>query len=237
MLHLFVTERFSLSTSQVFKRERLNGHYGVTAFLIGNTLSAVPYMLLISLIPGGIVHYLSGLHKGLEHFLYLIAVLFATVMSVESLMMVVGSMFPNFIMGMIIVGGIQGVMILIGGFYRLPNDLPRPFWRYPFYYISFHKYAFQGLFKNEFEGLTFATDQDGGTKTISGRDILTNTWQVEMGHSKWVDLVILLGMIVLYRLLFLAITKSREKAKPVVAAISCPQVKLFTVVSRSNENN
>ncbi|KAF7803749.1 ABC transporter G family member 11 [Senna tora] len=226
-----------LEEMKVFKRERLNGHYGVTAFLIGNTFSAVPYMLLISLIPGLIVYYLSGLHKGLEHFLYLIAVLFATVMSVESLMMVVGCIFPNFIMGMIIVGGIQGVMILIGGFYRLPNDLPKPFWRYPLYYISFHKYAFQGLFKNEFEGLTFGGDQYGGNKTISGRDILTNTWQMEMGHSKWADLAILLGMIVLYRLLFLAISKSKEKAKPMVAAFRCPQAKLFTTVTRGNEQN
>ncbi|KAI9121037.1 hypothetical protein K1719_008070 [Acacia pycnantha] len=215
-----------LEEMKVFKRERLNGHYGVTAFLIGNTLSAIPYMLLISLIPGGIVYCLSGLHKGLEHFLYLTSVLFATVMSVESLMMVVGSFFPNFIMGMIIVGGIQGVMILLGGFYRLPDDLPKPFWRYPLYYVSFHKYAFQGLFKNEFEGLTFATAHDGDRKTTSGREILTNTWQVEMGYSKWVDLAILLGMIVLYRLLFLAIIKTKENAKPIIAAIGCPPSKI-----------
>ncbi|KAF7803748.1 ABC transporter G family member 11-like [Senna tora] len=155
----------------------------------------------------------------------------------SSLMIVVGCIFPNFIMGMIIVGGTQGVMMLIGGFYRLPNDLPKPFWRYPLYYISFHKYAFQGLFKNEFEGLTFGWDQYGGNKTISGRDILTNTYQMEMGHSKWVDLAIMFGMIVLYRLLFLAISKSKEKAKPVVAAFRCPQPKLFTTVTRGTEQN
>ncbi|XP_028782423.1 ABC transporter G family member 11-like [Neltuma alba] len=216
-----------LEEMKVFKRERLDGHYGVTGFLIGNTLSAIPYMLLISLIPGGIVYCLSGLHKGLEHFLFLTSVLFATVMSVESLMMVVGSFFSNFIMGMIIVGGVQGVMILLGGFYRLPNNLPKPFWRYPLYYVSFHKYAVQGLFKNEFEGLTFASDHDGDSKTTTGREILTNTWQVEMGYSKWVDLAILLGMIVLYRLLFLAITKTKENAKPMVAAIGCPPSKIM----------
>lgn len=201
----------------------MNGHYGVTAFLIGNIFSAVPYMLMISLIPGGITYYLSGLHKGLEHFLYFTSVLFAIVMWVESLMMVVGSIFPNFVMGMFITGGIEGLMILLGGFYRGPNDLPKPLWKYPLYYVSFHKYAFQGSFKNEFEGSTFTMDQDGSTKTISGREILTKTWQVEMGLSKWVDLAILFGMIVLYRVLFLAIAKSKEKVKPVVAAINGPQ--------------
>ncbi|KAI4296397.1 hypothetical protein L6164_036358 [Bauhinia variegata] len=167
-------EKFKFT--KVFEQERLNGHYGATAFLIGNTLSAAPYMLLISLIPGGIVSYLSGLHKRFEHFVYSTFVLFATVMSVESLTMAVGSVFPNFIMGMIINGGIQGLMILIGGFYCLTNDLPKPFWRYPLYYVFFHKYAFQGLFKNEFDGLRFSSDQGSSSKTISGNAILKQKW-------------------------------------------------------------
>jgi hypothetical protein len=43
-----------------------------------------------------------------------------------------------------------------------------------------------------------------------------------MGHSKWVDLAIMFGMIVLYRVLFLVITKSKEKFKNFVAVISGP---------------
>ncbi|KAI4299112.1 hypothetical protein L6164_032602 [Bauhinia variegata] len=204
---------------KVFERERLNGHYSVTAFLIGNTFSAAPYMLLISLIPGGIAYYLSGLQKGSEHFLYFTCVLFATVMSVESLMMLVGSVFPNFIMGMIIVGGIQGIMILLGGFYRLPEDLPKPIWRYPLSYVSFHKYAFQGLFKNEFDGLTFSREQ----VKISGKEILKQTWQVEMGHSKWVDLLVLLGMTVFFRVMFLGVIKIKERMKPILSALNSPK--------------
>ncbi|KAK7319446.1 hypothetical protein RJT34_04167 [Clitoria ternatea] len=207
-----------LEEIKVFERERLNGHYGITAYLIGNMFSAVPYMLMISVIPGGIAYYLCGMHKGLERFLFFTSLLFAIVMWVESLMLVVGSISPNYVIGMFLAGGAEGLMILIGGFYRLPNDLPKPLWKYPLYYVSFLKYAFQGSFKNEFEGLTFSLGQDGGT--INGREILTETWQVEMGHSKWVDLAIMFGMIALYRIMFLAITKSKEKLKPFVAAIS-----------------
>ncbi|KAK7363113.1 hypothetical protein VNO77_05243 [Canavalia gladiata] len=209
-----------LEEMKVFERERLNGHYGITAFLIGNIFSAVPYMLMIALIPGAIAYYLCGMQKGVEHFLFFTSLLFAIVMWVESLMLVVGSISPNYVIGMFLAGGIEGLMILIGGFYRLPNDLPKPLWKYPLYYISFLKYAFQGSFKNEFDGITFSLDQYGGNKTISGREILTETWQLEMGYSKWVDLAIMFGMIVLYRVLFLAITKSKEKLKPFVAAIS-----------------
>ncbi|RDX79694.1 ABC transporter G family member 3, partial [Mucuna pruriens] len=197
---------------KVFESERLNGHYGVAAFVISHTLSPIPYMVLTSLIPGVIIYYLSGLHTGLERCLYFSSVLLACILWVESLMMVVASIFPNPNTGITVSGGIMGIMILAGGFFRLPNDLPKPFWKYPMYYLSFHKYAFQGLFKNEFIGFNLARDQDGGTY-ISDRQILTKIWQVEMGHSKWVDLAILLGIIVFYRLMFLAIIMAKEKMK------------------------
>lgn len=133
-------------------------------------------------------------------------------------MMIVAIMVPNFLMGIISGAGILGVMMLSGGFYRLPSDLPKPFWRYPLHYISIHKYAYQGLFKNEFEGLTLTTNQMVGPMNISGEEMLKTLWQVEVKHSKWVDLFILLGMVVLYRILFLVIIKSIEKVKPIVAA-------------------
>lgn len=133
-------------------------------------------------------------------------------------MMIVALMVPNFLMGIISGAGILGVMMLSGGFYRLPSDLPKPFWRYPLHYISIHKYAYQGLFKNEFEGVILSTNQMVGPMNISGEEMLKTLWQVEVKHSKWVDLFILLGMVVLYRILFLVIIKSIEKVKPIVAA-------------------
>ncbi|XP_038686688.1 ABC transporter G family member 1-like [Tripterygium wilfordii] len=203
---------------KVFERERLNGHYGVTAFAVGNTLSSMPYLVIIALIPGAIAYYPPGLQRGFDHFLYFACVLYACMVLVESIMMVVASMVPNFLMGIITGAGIQGLMILGGGFFRLPNDLPAPFWKYPLYYIGFHKYAYQGLFKNEFEGLSFP-DSQTGQHIVDGDEILRNIWQVEMGYSKWVDLAILLAMVVLYRVLFLVIVKSSEKLKPVISAL------------------
>ncbi|XP_057494530.1 ABC transporter G family member 1-like isoform X2 [Actinidia eriantha] len=204
---------------KVFERERLNGHYGSTAFVIGNTLSAMPYLLLISLIPGALSYYLTGLQRGFEHFMYFASVLFTCMMLVESLMMIVASLVPNFLMGIIAGSGIQGLMILGGGFFRLPNDLPKPFWKYPLHYISFHRYAYQGLYKNEFEGLSFSGSQTGGRGSIRGVDILRDQWQVEMGYSKWVDLGVLFGMVVLYRFMFLCIVKVVEKVQPGIQKI------------------
>uniref|UniRef100_A0A6N2LYJ3 ABC transporter domain-containing protein n=1 Tax=Salix viminalis TaxID=40686 RepID=A0A6N2LYJ3_SALVM len=201
----------SYDSIQVFERERLNGHYGVTAFVFGNTFSSLPYLLLTSLVPGAIVYYLPGLHKGYEHFIYFILVLFACMMLVESLMMTVASLVPNFLMGIITGAGIQGYMILGGGFFRLPGDLPQTFWKYPCTTLPSIR-----MFKNEFEGLTFTSNQAGWPQTIHGEQILRDQWQVEMGLSKWVDLAILLGMVVLYRILFLVIIKTTEKITGIV---------------------
>jgi cbb3-type cytochrome oxidase subunit 1 len=37
----------------------------------------------------------------------------------------------------------QGIFMLVSGYFRLPNDIPKPVWRYPMSYISFHFWALQ----------------------------------------------------------------------------------------------
>jgi hypothetical protein len=204
----------------------------VIAYVIGNTLSSIPFILLVTIIPAAITYYPPGLQKGSEHFLYFASVLFSSLMLVESLMMIVASIVPNYLMGIITGAGIQGIMILVGGFFKLPHEIPKPFWRYPLHYVAFHTYGFEGLFKNEYEGLRFPTKNGQGTNGyISGEEVLRDIWQSNMSYSKWVDLAILLGMIVLYRVLFLVIIKITEKVKPIVGPLlSCMSVSPNTTI-------
>ena len=81
------------------------------------------------------------------------------------------------------------------------------------FYVEFHKYAYQGLFKNEFEGVKYVYNEMGVQKTVDGGYILRNQWQVEMGYSKWIDLVTILGMVVVSRVLFWVIMIIVEKVK------------------------
>jgi len=92
---------------QVFSHERLNGHYGVAAFVIGNSLSSMPFLFLISWVSGSICYFMVDLHSGWDHFAYFVLMLFACVACVESVMMVVASIVPNFLMGIITGAGIQ----------------------------------------------------------------------------------------------------------------------------------
>ncbi|XP_019171497.1 PREDICTED: ABC transporter G family member 12 [Ipomoea nil] len=136
---------------------------------------------------------------------------------VESLMMIIASLVPNYLMGIITGAGLQALMILGGGYFRLPKDLPKLFWRYPIYYIDFQRFAYHGLFKNEFLGLRLQTET--GWIIITGEEILRDELQVEMGHSKWIDLLVLMVMGVVCRLVFLLVVKMSERAKHVVKAV------------------
>lgn len=209
---------------KIFKRERLNGHYGVSAFVISNWLSATPYLVLIAVLPGAIAYYLSGLKRRVDHFVYFTLVLCSCTMLVEGLMMIVAAIVPDFLMGIITGAGIQGIMMLNCGFFQIPSKLPKIVWKYPMFYISFHKYALQGFYKNEFLGLVLQNNPGVGDKTITGEQVISKLFETEMGHSKWEDFAVLCGMIVIYRLLFVVIIKVVDMLKPISKGESfrCP---------------
>ncbi|KAL6524648.1 ABC transporter G member 11 [Orobanche hederae] len=198
---------------KVFQRERLNGHYGVSAFVISNTLSATPFLILITFISGTVCYFMVRLHPGLSHYLFFVLCLYASVTVVESLMMAIASVVPNFLMGIIIGAGIQGIFMLVSGYFRLPNDIPKPFWRYPMSYISFHFWALQGQYQNDLKGLIF-DNQTPDLPKIPGEYILENVFQIDMQRSKWVDLSVLLSMIIIYRIIFFIMIKVNEDVTP-----------------------
>ncbi|KAF5186111.1 Abc transporter g family member [Thalictrum thalictroides] len=198
---------------KVFQRERLNGHYGVTAFVISNTISAMPFLLMITFVSGTICYFMVNLHPGLLHYLFFVLCLYASVTVVESLMMVIASVVPNFLMGIIIGAGIQGIFMLVSGYFRLPDDIPKPFWRYPMSFISFHFWALQGQYQNDLRGLLF-DNQSLDLPKIPGEYILENVFQIDVNRSKWANLSVLFSMIIIYRIIFFIMIKINEDVTP-----------------------
>ncbi|XP_078427397.1 white-brown complex-like protein [Wolffia australiana] len=198
---------------KVFQRERLNGHYGVLAFVISNTISAMPFLIFISLVSGTICYFMVNLHPGFSHYLFFVLALYASVTVVESLMMAIASVVPNFLMGIIIGAGIQGIFMLVSGYFRLPNDIPKPFWRYPMTYISFHYWALQGQYQNDLAGLFFENTSTDLPR-IPGEYILQKVFQINTDRSKWVNLTVLFSMIIIYRIIFFIMIKISEDVTP-----------------------
>lgn len=110
----------------------MNGHYGVTAFVVSNTLSAMPFLILITFLSGTVCYFMVRLHPGFTHYLFFVVCLYASVTVVESLMMVIASIVPNFLMGIIIGAGIQ----VLKNFISFPSISPKlqPF---PTFLINF----------------------------------------------------------------------------------------------------
>ncbi|GMH16097.1 hypothetical protein Nepgr_017938 [Nepenthes gracilis] len=198
---------------KVFQRERLNGHYGVTAFVISNTVSAMPFLILITFLSGTICYFMVRLHSGFLHYLFFVLCLYACVTVVESLMMAIAGVVPNFLMGIITGAGIQGIFMLVSGFFRLPKDIPKPVWRYPMSYISFHYWALQGQYQNDLKGLVFDTNSPLLGK-VSGEYILENVFQIDVNRSKWIDLAVIFSMIIIYRVIFFLLIKINEDVTP-----------------------
>ncbi|KAH7289660.1 hypothetical protein KP509_30G013300 [Ceratopteris richardii] len=217
---------------KVFSREHLNGHYGVLPFVLANFLSSLPFLALIALVSSCICYFMVELHPGFEHFVYFLLCLLTCLCVVESLMMAVASLVPNFLMGIITGAGIQGIFMLVAGFFRLPDDLPKVMWRYPMSYLSFHMYSLQGMYQNDFLGLSFQPSTLPAPP-ISGRFILTNLYQIDLSRSKWLNLLVLVAMIVGYRFLFLVMIKLSEIVPKYASNVS--QATLGCTISRKPE--
>ena len=76
----------------------------------------------------------------------------------------------------------------------------------------------QGLFKNDFLGLTFKSflGEDGKPigPDLPGAVALEQMFGVDSSHGKWGDLSIVFAMIAVYRILFFVLIKLRENLGP-----------------------
>uniref|UniRef100_A0A3Q7H1F0 ABC transporter domain-containing protein n=1 Tax=Solanum lycopersicum TaxID=4081 RepID=A0A3Q7H1F0_SOLLC len=201
------------SNDLVFQRERMNGHYGVIVFVISNTLSAMPFLILIAILSGTVCYFMVHFHPGFSHYFFFVLAIYASITAVESLMMVIASVVPNFLMGIIIGAGILGISMLVSGFFRLPYDIPKPVWRYPVSYLTFDFWAVQGQYKNDLKGLIFDNHSPHPPK-ITGEYALKQIFQIDVNRSKWVDLSAIFSLIIIYRVIFFFMIKINEDVTP-----------------------
>lgn len=95
-----------LSLKQVFYRERLNGHYGILVFILSNFFSSLPFLIGMSLTTTTIIYYMVKLQPGFLHYMFTFFILLSSIAVVESIMMIVASLVPNFLLGIAIGAGI-----------------------------------------------------------------------------------------------------------------------------------
>uniref|UniRef100_A0ACD5U634 Uncharacterized protein n=1 Tax=Avena sativa TaxID=4498 RepID=A0ACD5U634_AVESA len=200
---------------KVFSLERQNGHYGVAAYIISNFLSSMPFLLTMSWASASITYWMVKFRPGFSYFAFFALNLYGGVSVIESLMMIISALVPNFLMGLILGAGVIGIMMLTSGFFRLLPELPKIFWKYPVSYIVYGSWGLKGAYKNDLLGLEFEPMTPGGDK-LTGEYIITNMMGLSVSYSKWWDLAMIFILLLAYRIIFFFVLKIKEAAAPYI---------------------
>ncbi|KAJ5669973.1 Arginine--tRNA ligase cytoplasmic [Penicillium maclennaniae] len=132
-----------------FAKERANGLYGPTPFMISNFLIGLPFLFLISILFSIVSYWLSNFRPAGDAFFTWVMWIFLDLVAAESLVVLVTAIFPNFVISLALVAFANGLWMSVGGFLVTPTIL-NPFWKYVFHYIDYQAYVFQGMMVNEF---------------------------------------------------------------------------------------
>ncbi|KAK7987447.1 protein phosphatase type 1 complex subunit Hex2/Reg1 [Apiospora arundinis] len=143
-----------LEDRQQYVKEHHNGLYGATALVISNFLIGIPYLFLISLLFSVISYWLSNFQPTAPAFFTYLLWLFLDLLAAESLVVLLTSLFPSFVVALALVAFANGLWMSVGGFLVSPQVL-NVFYRYGFHYWDYQKWVFEGMMVNEFAGRVY----------------------------------------------------------------------------------
>ncbi|KAI9650563.1 hypothetical protein NHQ30_000581 [Ciborinia camelliae] len=138
-----------LEDRSTFIKERANGLYGPTAFMLSNFIIGLPYLFLIAFLFSITTYFLNNFRPTAPAFFTWIMWLFLDLLAAESLVVLMSSLFPSFVISLALIAFANGLWMSVGGFLVPPQTL-NVFWRYVFHYIDYQTYVFQGMMVNEF---------------------------------------------------------------------------------------
>ncbi|KAF5447253.1 hypothetical protein F2P56_032821 [Juglans regia] len=212
---------------KIYASEESNQHSGAFVFLVGQLLSSIPFLFLISISSSLVFYFLIGLRDEFSLLMYFVLNFFICLLVNEGLMLVVVTLWQDIFWSILTSLSIQVLMMLAAGYFRIRNALPGAMWTYPLSYISFHTYSIQGLLENEYLGTSFAVGQ---VRTISGFQALRSAYDISSdSNSKWENLLVLFLMVVGYRIfVFVLLRFCVGKKKSVLKVFQCNMDKTNT---------
>ncbi|KAF7509405.1 hypothetical protein GJ744_008128 [Endocarpon pusillum] len=143
-----------LEDRSTFIKERANGLYGATSFLVANFIIGLPWLFLISVLFSIIAYWLCNFRPDASAFFTFVMWLFLDLVAAESLVVFMASIFPVFVIALALTAFANGLWMSVGGFLVNPTVL-NVFWKYWARYIDFQSYVFQGMMVNEFSQRVF----------------------------------------------------------------------------------
>ena len=117
-----------LEDRATFVKERANGLYGPLAFNIANFAIGIPYLFLNSIIYSLIAYWLTNFRPSASAFWEFVMWLFLDLIAAESLVVLVSSIFPIFVVSLAITAFANGLWMCVGGF-LVPMGQLNVFWK------------------------------------------------------------------------------------------------------------
>ncbi|KAK6365548.1 hypothetical protein LTS17_011267 [Exophiala oligosperma] len=200
-----------LEDRATFAKERANGLVGPLAFIVSNFLIGLPFLFLITVTFSVVTYWLSNFRPSGTGFWMWVLWLFLDLVAAESLVVLVSSVFPIFVVALAVTAFANGLWMCVDGF-LVPMNILNPFWKYVFHYIDYQAYVFQGMMVNEFKDRTYSCESTGNGSyycsyqsnlnsegKIDGAAVLS-TYNIALDQmGSWVGIII--GIIVGYRVL------------------------------------
>ncbi|PIA26628.1 hypothetical protein AQUCO_09100058v1 [Aquilegia coerulea] len=218
----FIQERF------IFIRETSHNAYRASSYVISSLIVYLPFFAVQGFTFAVITKYILHLNSDL---LYFWLILFSSLITTNSYVMLVSALVPSYITGYAIVIATTALFFLTCGFFLKRSQIPI-YWSW-LHYISAIKYPFEALLTNEFHNTKCYTGNPKdlspgpmGNVTLSrvhknnltgfgadciliGEDVLA-TMDLNM-ENIWYDIAILLAWGVLYRLFFYVVLRFYSK--------------------------
>ncbi|KAF2854342.1 ATP-binding cassette transporter-like protein [Plenodomus tracheiphilus IPT5] len=156
-----------LEDLSIYTKERANGLYGPTAFMIANFIIGVPYLFIITILFSVISYWLGNFRPAADGFWTWVLWLFLDLLAAESLVVLLSSLIPIFVVALAATAFANGLWMCVNGFMVQPETL-NVFWRYVFHYIDYQAYVFRGMMVNEFGKRNYACEvvEGGGCQCM-----------------------------------------------------------------------
>jgi ABC-type multidrug transport system permease subunit len=200
-----------LEDQATFFKERANGIVGPLSFMFANFLIGLPFLFLITVLFSVVEYWLTGFRADGTAFWMFVLWLFLDLVAAESLVVLVSSVFPIFVVSLAVTAFANGLWMCVDGF-LVPMSILNPFWKYVFHYIDYQAYVFQGMMVNEFKHRTYECAQSApgqyqcmyrsdlnSVGKIDGVAVLENFGINPNIQGTWIGIMI--GIITVYRVL------------------------------------
>jgi ABC-type multidrug transport system permease subunit len=138
-----------------FFKERANGLYGPTSFMVANFLIGLPYLFIIVMFFSVIAYWMINFWPTAKGFWTFVGFLFLDLLAAESLVVFVASILPNFIVALAVVAFANGLWMVVNGF-MVPSTILNVFWNSWVTKIDYQNWTFRAMMWNEFHAETFS---------------------------------------------------------------------------------